>query len=234
MMDGKTKLELQKRIGNSWRDLADACEIPRHIQDLWLKGQESREILRYLDERGLSNQLPKKLSDIGRDDLSSLIKLSDTLTGGDFGSEDDNFPQKIKKNFVETTVEGNDSKPPDDRHVVVSKGPLWSLILGSAFGGLTLAYLMIIAVLTLRDNFVFDCNGRTLIIVVFSLGVSLSGSFLGGYAAANGNIPLPYVKNNPISVSVSGGVALLFILIVTLFSLYARSICIGGETPLVQ
>jgi hypothetical protein len=57
---------------------------------------------------------------------------------------------------------------------------------------------------------------------VLALGAALSGSFLGGSAAAEGKIPLPFVKDHPIAFSAGGGVAILVIVLVIGYYIYIR------------
>jgi hypothetical protein len=88
--------------------------------------------------------------------------------------------------------------------------PGWFPIAGMVFGGLTLVFFMALVL------FRIDVSGdsRFGVIAVFSLGAALAVSFLGGSAAASGQLPIPFFKDNPIQFSAAGGVATLVIVMI--------------------
>ncbi|ETW99008.1 MAG: hypothetical protein ETSY1_16605 [Candidatus Entotheonella factor] len=66
------KLEFCRRLGNSWRDLADVIPIPHHEQRRFERGFEPRAIWDWLQDRQRLSELPETLRRIGRDDLVDL------------------------------------------------------------------------------------------------------------------------------------------------------------------
>jgi hypothetical protein len=86
------------------------------------------------------------------------------------------------------------------------------MIAGAVFGGLTLAFFMLLVLLSVFGH-VVPAEGRFPVVVVLALGSALAVSFLGGDAAAKGVIPIPWVKTHPIAFSVSGGLAVLVIVL---------------------
>jgi len=106
----------------------------------------------------------------------------------------------------------------------VSSGnvPPWVLKAGFVIGVLTLIFFMALILLAVFGHEV-PKDSRFLVVAVFSFGAALSSSFLGGHAAANGHIPLPFAKSHPVAFSVLGGVAVLIILMVLGHLLYIRS-----------
>ena len=102
--------------------------------------------------------------------------------------------------------------------------PSWVVIIGAAFGAITLIFLMILVILAVRGQEV-PCNSRFLIGLVLSFGAALATAFLGGSAAAKGNIPLPYAKTHPVQFSATGGVAVLVIVMLFARFTYASDDC---------
>ena len=88
----------------------------------------------------------------------------------------------------------------------------WVLIAGAALGTLTLLFFMGLVVLSVFGKEV-PCDSRYLVVTVIAFGASLSTAFLGGAAAAKGAIPLSVARDHPLTASVSGGVAVLVILL---------------------
>jgi hypothetical protein len=86
---------------------------------------------------------------------------------------------------------------------------LWAMIVGCVFGGITLIGLFIFAFLA-SSNPAFVCNSFTLLAPVFALGAALSAGFIGGAAAAGGQLG-DAAQTHQLKFSVGGGVAILFI-----------------------
>jgi hypothetical protein len=61
-------------------------------------------------------------------------------------------------------------------------------------------------------------ESRFLVVVVLAIGTALSTAFLGGSAAASGNVPI--FKNSPMKFTVTGGIAALLITLVLGHFLY--------------
>ena len=66
---GIQKIAFCKRLGDKWQDLADCCDIPAPDQKQWPKGEEAREIWKWLELRNRLNELDKALNSIGRQDI---------------------------------------------------------------------------------------------------------------------------------------------------------------------
>ncbi|MBY0296538.1 MAG: hypothetical protein K2X71_10930 [Methylobacterium sp.] len=88
-------------------------------------------------------------------------------------------------------------------------GGTWAIIVGAIFGAITLMGLFIFAYLAAQNpNFI--CSTFTLLAPIFALGCALSAGFIGGAAAANGNLGAA-AQNNTIAFTAGGGIAVLFI-----------------------
>lgn len=108
------------------------------------------------------------------------------------------------------------AQPPDPPAPVSTPTvPGWVIILGAIFGGLTLVFFMVLVL----GGIPISRGNHFLICIIFALGCGLSASFLGGAAAASGNIPLPYVKTHPIQFSVGGGIAVIVIVLLLCYYL---------------
>jgi hypothetical protein len=66
---GKTKIDLLRRLGPDWRNLADYFEIPAYDQARFERGEEGRRIWVWLESRARLHELPEALAVIGRSDL---------------------------------------------------------------------------------------------------------------------------------------------------------------------
>ena len=114
------------------------------------------------------------------------------------------------------------------------KVPHWFPVVGVIAGLLTLLFFMAIAGASLF-GFQVPSGGRFPVVVVMALGLALSGSFLGGTAAASGNIPLPGVRENPIRFTVAGGVAIFVIVLALGYLFYAREeVATGPEYDVLR
>jgi len=67
---GSVKLELLRRLGPEWRDLAIVCGIPA---ERLTPGYEAYDILSWLERRRRLRDLPRLLATIGRHDLVDLL-----------------------------------------------------------------------------------------------------------------------------------------------------------------
>ena len=88
--------------------------------------------------------------------------------------------------------------------------PDWFPKAGFICGFFTLIFFMGMVIASVFD-FSIPKTERYLVITVLSLGLALSSSFLGGYALAQGKLPLPFAKDSPIKFSVAGGFAVFVI-----------------------
>ena len=71
---GRARVAVCQRLGNSWRNLALCLEIPADEQDRFDKGDECRQILRWLELHNRLGELPEALSYIGRDELALILQ----------------------------------------------------------------------------------------------------------------------------------------------------------------
>lgn len=108
------------------------------------------------------------------------------------------------------------------------KHPPWAFIAGALFGGLTLIFFMGLVLLAAFDRPI-PCESRFLVTVVLALGGALASSFIGGSAAAKGEIPIGIATRNPIGFSVVGGIAVLLLLMVVGHFGYTSSCGSGND-----
>jgi hypothetical protein len=99
--------------------------------------------------------------------------------------------------------------PPPPAPMQVGPTQLWAAICGAIFGGVTLAGFFVIAFVA-GNNPEFVCNGYTPLAAVFAFGAALSAGFIGGAAALAGNLGST-ARNNALTFSAGGGIAVLFI-----------------------
>ena len=64
-------------------------------------------------------------------------------------------------------------------------------------------------------------TSKFIVVAVLAISSGLSANFLGGTAAAEGKLGLPYLESSPISFGVTGGVAVLVIVLVLGYIMYA-------------
>ncbi|GIJ43617.1 hypothetical protein Val02_05030 [Virgisporangium aliadipatigenens] len=76
-LSGKAKLEFAQRLGDSWNELADFLGVPRHAKARFPQGDEARELWEWLEVRNRLRELPAVLDEIGREDLSVLLRQRD-------------------------------------------------------------------------------------------------------------------------------------------------------------
>ena len=70
---GKVKLDLCRRLGEDWRNLADYFEIPAADRARFDKGWEPQRVWEWLDDRRKLAKLAEGLRYIKRDDLVALL-----------------------------------------------------------------------------------------------------------------------------------------------------------------
>lgn len=100
----------------------------------------------------------------------------------------------------------------------------WVLVTGAIFGGLTLLFVMALVLLGIF-RYEVPCTSANLVIIVVSLGAALATAFLGGNASARGALPIPGLQDQPLVVSVGGGVAVLAIMLTLLVTVFPRADC---------
>lgn len=104
------------------------------------------------------------------------------------------------------------------------------LIVGCVFGGLTMLFFMLLVILSAMNKSV-PPDDRYLVIIILGLGCAFSASFIGGSAAAKGDIPIGMARDKPFSFSVGGGVAVLIIVLVLGWALYLPKNGYNGDQP---
>jgi hypothetical protein len=90
--------------------------------------------------------------------------------------------------------------------------PRWAPKAALAFGAATLLFLMGLTIAATL-NVQVPQGARFLLISGVALGVAMSTAFLGGEAAANGQIPIPGTSEHPVRFSMSGGLAAFAIVV---------------------
>jgi len=85
--------------------------------------------------------------------------------------------------------------------------------IGAASGGLTLIFFMGLILLSIFGHPV-PKDARFLIVIVLAFSGGLSVGVLGGNASARGTIPLPGANEHPLTVALTGGIAVMVILLI--------------------
>ena len=75
MLSGKTAIQLCRRLGEDWYDLARYLDIPLDRRKRFESGREGHGILDWLEERDRSHELSEALKHIGRQDLVKLLDM---------------------------------------------------------------------------------------------------------------------------------------------------------------
>ena len=88
-----------------------------------------------------------------------------------------------------------------------------TLNIGVAFGGFTVLFFMSLILLSIFGHPV-PKDGRFLVVIVLALSGGFSAASLGGNASARGAIPFPGVKEHPLTIALTGGIAVVVILLI--------------------
>jgi hypothetical protein len=122
--------------------------------------------------------------------------------------------------------QSNDKLPP---LMPMQTNPPWVIIIGAVFGVIVLVGFFIFAFLAGTGNQGFICNSFELLAALFSFGAGLSGAFMGGGAAARGQLG---DKGQRFSLvyGLGGGVA-FFAITFLLFHLFPPT-CTGKQSQL--
>ncbi|CAN5774981.1 hypothetical protein BH18ACI5_BH18ACI5_06610 [soil metagenome] len=94
----------------------------------------------------------------------------------------------------------------------VVRPPRWLMPASFAVLGITLGFMMLLVLLATFDKQV-PTGSRYLVVIVLALGAAFGIGGLGGEAAVRGKIPLPGAQQHPLAVSVTGGVAVMIIVL---------------------
>ena len=89
--------------------------------------------------------------------------------------------------------------------------PQWISTAGAIIGIMTLLFFMLLILMVVTIEDIDIVKAYSLIPIVLAVGIAISTSFIGGTAAAKGNIPIPFIKEYPMTFSVSGGIAVFFL-----------------------
>ncbi len=111
----------------------------------------------------------------------------------------------------------NTNALPDHTVPVPPTAPTWVLIVGVSIAVLTLLFAMY---LVLKDR-KFTKGTRGLIAAIFALTTALAFAFIGGYAKAEGKIPISEAAT-PIEFGVGGGIAVFVIVYGLLWFTWVR------------
>jgi hypothetical protein len=76
---GPVQLQICRRLGADWRDLAIYLEIKGRRLQSFIPGYESTDIWTFLEQRGRLAELAPALRGIGRIDLAVILERSDPL-----------------------------------------------------------------------------------------------------------------------------------------------------------
>ena len=91
--------------------------------------------------------------------------------------------------------------------------PPWLLIASAASLGLTITFMMtLVLVATLLGKEV-PTGTRFLVVIVLALGAGFGAGGLTGEAAVRGNLPIPGTERHPLATSLSGGIAVFFLVL---------------------
>jgi hypothetical protein len=96
------------------------------------------------------------------------------------------------------------------RHHHGADTPRWLPVAGLVLGGLTLLFFM---VLIFRAQPI-PCELRFPLVAVLSFGAAMASAVFGGWATAEGKLPLTPTATNALRISAGGGIAVLLILLV--------------------
>jgi len=72
-LSGKTRIEFNRHLGDTWRDLAEYFEIPARTQKQFTPGEEGYGILHWLIHRKKTEELDEALAFLNREDLQALL-----------------------------------------------------------------------------------------------------------------------------------------------------------------
>ena len=115
---GKNKIDLCRRLGNDWQELADYLEIPLYHRRQFQQGRECQAIWKWLDEKDRLQELPKALKNIEREDLLSVLEEEkiqpQAPTRQQDWDSDEDFNQFQQKAFPKFLFFLPDRKPQKD------------------------------------------------------------------------------------------------------------------------
>jgi len=98
--------------------------------------------------------------------------------------------------------------------------PKWAPQAGVAFLAVTILFLMALVLTTVMLGKPVPDDGRFLVVAILALTMAAAGAFLGGSAAASGQLPLPGASEHPITYTLGGGAAVFAITLLLGMQLY--------------
>ncbi len=121
---------------------------------------------------------------------------------------------------------------PDPPEAKPIRSATWMKIVGAGFAFLlVLAFLGLGILASMRNDVVFGCDAFSFLAPAFAIGAAMSAVFLGGGAAIAGNLG-EYFQTRPLTVSLTGGVAVLVIMFGIFFGLQPEDCGSQGEARL--
>lgn len=98
--------------------------------------------------------------------------------------------------------------------------PAWFAVGGFTAMGIAILFLISLVVASVMGHPITDKGTKVLVVFVIALCVALGTAFLTGDQSAKGNLPVPFLKDKPLTISATGGVAAFVIVIVIAYSAY--------------
>ena len=106
--------------------------------------------------------------------------------------------------------------------------PSWALIAGFISGIATLIYLMGLLLLLVIFRLHVSSIAGFILSSILAFGAALSCAFLGGSAAAKGQLPIPGGTNRAIEFSITSGIAVFVIVFILSNILFPQRIPMPG------
>jgi Fic family protein len=116
---------------------------------------------------------------------------------------------RARKEIASVQRDGHNRK----RSTVEKLASSSALNLGARLGALTLLFFMMLILISTFGHPV-PKDARFLVVIVLALAGGFSAGVIGGNASARGVIPLPTVKEHPLTIALTGGIAVLIILLI--------------------
>jgi hypothetical protein len=109
--------------------------------------------------------------------------------------------------------------------------PVWASKAGVVFAAVTLVFFMILVILSVFGNTIPE-NASFPIASVLALGLAFASAFMGGDAAAKGQLPSPFLNKYPVQFSITGGIAVFVIVFLFGIELYPSTGGTEAKHPL--
>lgn len=130
----------------------------------------------------------------------------------------DNPDDQVEKPPISDGVDGNLPENSSSSHPTNFRA---YEVAGYVAGMITLVFLMVIAFLPVIDHSI-PCSGRFPVLIVLAFGSAMAFSFIGGSAAAKGQVPLPFGLQTPVQFGVGGGIAVIIVVLLIGWALYVK------------